>query len=178
MDNLIVKYRAVISKYDQDNLPNMTAIKGIVFDTIEEARDGIEKLAQEMMQDLISAKVFNKGYDPIGYSIERYNEVSIFIRHGKLIFDEHLGCPSKSFMYNIHIVPVACQFNGKVNKISYRTMELNQYMGNWYVSIHNGSIIGCIFENESLNTILSRADELYDKLDSDYTVPAPQLINN
>lgn len=179
MSDIITKYRAVISIYDQSNLPNTTAFKGIVFDTIEEARTGIENLAQEMMNDLISVKVFNRGYDPLGYYIEKYNDISIFIRHNKLIFDENLGCPSKSFMYNIHIVPIVCQFNGKVNKITYRSMRLNQFMDNWYVSIFNDySIIGCIPANKSLNEILTQADKIYDELDPDYTIPYPQLINN
>lgn len=174
----IIKYRAVLSIYDQNNLPNMVAFKGIVFDTIEEARVGIEKLAKEMLNDLISAKVFNKGYDPFGYFIEDYNETCLFIRHNKFIFDDNLGCPSKSFMYNIHIVPVVCIFNGKMNKISYRTMELDQFMDNWYVRATNSSIIGCIPANESLNEILTQADKIYDNLDPNYTAPYPKLVNN
>lgn len=177
-DATIIKFRAVLSIYDQNNLPNMVAFKGIVFDTVEDAQVGIEKLAKEMLNDLISAKVFNKGYDPFGYFIEDYNETCIFIRHNKFIFDDNLGCPSKSFMYNIHIVPVVCIFNGKTNKISYKTMELNQFMDNWYVHSINGSIIGCIHANESLNEILAQADKIYDELDSDYQIPAPKLKNN
>lgn len=180
INGISAKFRTVLSKYDQNNMPKTIAVKGKVFNTVEEAQDGIKDLVNEICHDLASGKVFNKGYDPFGYYVERYNEVSTFIRHQKLSSNvEVLLYDAPSLMYMIHIIPFTCYFNSKSNKITYRSMDLIQFDGKWYVhSAFNGAIIGIIDENESLNEILTQADKIYDELDPNYQIPIPYFRNN
>ena len=175
------KFRAVISvsEFDHNNLPETFTIKGKVFDKAEDAQKCVEEFINEMYADLISGKIFHKGYDPSGYNIGRLNEYALFIHHNNIIMDDHLRCCAKSFMYDTEVRPFTCYFTNHLNKITYRTMDLIQFDGKWYIhSALNGSIIGIIDNNESLNEILTQADKIYDELDPDYQIPVPKLKNN
>lgn len=170
----ITKYRAILSRYDPNNLPDAIAVKGIICNDRDEAMTHCMAMIKDLFDHTFTSNICpGMGYNPRFYELDTDSQYPI------IWYNPAYGSNERVPVFNATLTTVECTFSDTTNFIEYRAMRINKYQDKWYVSSKfNNQIIGIIDDKTSINDICAAADKIWEGVKIDHKESEVVLSDN